>query len=179
MAVIPIRCLPDPVLRQKARRVNRLDGSIQRLIDDMIETMHSAAGVGLAATQVGMPLRVAVIGLPEEEEIVLVNPEIIKTAGERVITEGCLSIPGYFARVPRAETVRIKARDRTGKEIRLRGEELLGQALQHEIDHLNGVLYVDHLSSMDELQPVPPPGNGSAEDTAEAADSSKSAAENG
>ena len=154
MAVIPIRFLPDPVLRQKAKRVSRMDGAIHKLIDDMIETMHGASGVGLAANQIGVPLRVAVICLPEEEELVLINPEIIKTTGERLINEACLSIPGYVAQVQRAETVRIKARSREGKELRIRGEELLAQALQHEIDHLNGVLYIDHLNSMDELRPV-------------------------
>jgi peptide deformylase len=172
MAVIPIRFLPDPILRQKAKRVSRMDGSIHRLIDDMIETMHQASGVGLAANQIGVPLRVAVIGMPEEEELVLINPEIIKTTGERLINEACLSIPGYLAQVQRAETVSIKARDREGKKIRVRGEELLAQALQHEIDHLNGVLYIDHLSSMDELRPVeaapaePMPGEAALEEPA-------------
>ena len=168
MAVIPIRILPDPVLRRKAKRVSRMDGSIHRLIDDMIETMHQASGVGLAANQIGVPLRVAVIGMPDEEELVLINPEIIKTTGERLINEGCLSIPGYVAQVQRAETVRIKARNREGKEVRLRGEELLAQALQHEIDHLNGVLYIDHLNSMDELRPVEGAGDETPADEAAA-----------
>ena len=156
MAVIPIRTLPDPILRQKARRVKSIDKSIDRLIDDMVETMHSALGVGLAAPQVGIPLRVIVIGIPEEEELVLINPQIVRRTGERIVTEGCLSIPGYFAQVQRAEVVRVKGLDRTGKEIRLRADDLLAQALEHEIDHINGVLYVDHLESMDELQPVEP-----------------------
>ena len=154
MAVIPIRTLPDPILRQKARRVKSIDKSIEKLIDDMVETMHSASGVGLAAPQVGVPLRVIVIGIPEQEEIALINPQIVRRTGERLVNEGCLSVPGYFAQVQRAEVVRAKGLDHTGKEIRLRADDLLAQALEHEIDHLNGILYVDHLESMDELKPV-------------------------
>ena len=154
MAVFPIRTLPDPVLRKKATRVRSIDFSIQDLIDNMLETMQAASGVGLAAPQVGVPLRVIVIGIPDEKEIVLINPQIIRKSGERLITEGCLSIPGYYAQVPRAEAVRAKGLDRNGKEIRLRANELLAQALEHEIDHLNGVLYVDYLESMDKLQKV-------------------------
>ena len=156
MAVIPIRTLPDPILRQKARRVKSIDKSIDRLIDDMVETMHSASGVGLAAPQVGISLRVIVIGIPEEEELALINPQMVRRTGQRLVNEGCLSIPGYFAQVQRAEVVRVKGLDRTGKEIRIRADDLLAQALEHEIDHLNGVLYVDYLESMDELQPVEP-----------------------
>ena len=154
MAVIPIHTLPDPILRQKARRVKSIDKSIEKLIDDMVETMHSASGVGLAAPQVGVPLRVIVIGIPDEEEIALINPQILRRTGERLVNEGCLSVPGYIAQVQRAEQVRVKGLDRSGKEIRLRANDLLAQALEHEIDHLNGVLYVDYLESMDELQPV-------------------------
>ncbi len=156
MAILPIRTIPDPVLRQKASRVKTIDKSIKKLIDEMLETMHSASGVGLAAPQVGMPLRVIVIGIPDEEELALINPQIVRRTGERLVTEGCLSIPGYFAQVARAELVRAKGIDRTGKEIRLKANDLLAQALEHEIDHLNGVLYVDYLESMDELQPVEP-----------------------
>jgi peptide deformylase len=159
MAVLSIRTLPDPVLRQKATRVRSIDKSIHRLIDNMVETMHAASGVGLAAPQVGIPLRVIVIGLPEEEELALINPQIVRKTGERLVHEGCLSIPGYFAQVRRAEVVRVKGLDYTGKEIRLRANELLAQALEHEIDHINGILYVDHLESMDELQPVEPAAN--------------------
>ena len=154
MAVLPIRTLPDPVLRQKAKRVRNFDASLQELIDNMVETMHSAAGVGLAAPQVGIPLRVIIIGLPDEEEIILINPQIIRKSGERLINEGCLSIPGYFGQIQRAEAVRVKGLDRTGKEIRLRANDLLAQALEHEIDHINGVLYIDYLEGIDELQPV-------------------------
>ncbi len=154
MTVLPIRTVPDPVLRQKASRVKTIDKSIKKLIDEMLETMHSASGVGLAAPQVGIPIRVIVIGIPDEEDLALINPQIVRRTGERLVTEGCLSIPGYFAQVPRSELVRAKGLDRNGKEIRLKANDLLAQALEHEIDHLNGVLYTDYLESMDELQPV-------------------------
>ena len=158
MTLIPIRTVPDPVLRQKARRVKSIDGSIRKLVDDMLETMRAACGVGLAAPQVGMPLRVIVIRMPEEEEeIVLINPQVVRRTGEIVGVEGCLSIPGYIADVSRAAKVTVKGLDRHGQETRIKGEELLARALQHEIDHLNGVLYTDYLESMDELRPVQPP----------------------
>ena len=156
MAVIPIRVLPDPVLRQKSKRVRVIDGSVRRLIGDMLETMHSAGGVGLAAPQVGTLLRVIVIGIPGQEEIVLINPEIVRRAGERLVEEGCLSIPGYIGEIKRAETVKVKGRDQDGEEIRIKANELLAQALEHEIDHLNGVLYIDHLESMDKLRKIEP-----------------------
>ena len=155
MAVLPIRVLPDPVLRQKSKRVRTIDGSIQRLINDMIETMHAVPGrVGLAAPQVGISLRVFVIGIPGEEDIALVNPEIVRRAGERLVEEGCLSIPGYVGQIKRAVSVKVKGYDQNGKEIRIRANELLAQALEHEIDHLNGVLYVDYLESIDRLYKI-------------------------
>jgi len=157
MAVLTIRVVPDPVLRQKSKRVKTIDGSIKRLVDDMLQTLHAVPGrVGLAAPQVGIPLRVTVIGIPGEEDIALINPEIVRRTGERLVTEGCLSIPGYFGEIKRAELVRVKARDRNGKEIRIKADELLAQALEHEIDHLNGVLYIDHLESPDKLFKVEP-----------------------
>ena len=156
MAIIPIREAPDPVLRQKSKRVRSIDESIHRLIDDMLETMHSAGGVGLAAPQLGTPLRVIVIGIPEEEDMVLINPEVMRRTGERVVDEGCLSIPGYIGQVKRAESVRVKGRDQNGKEIRIKADELLAQALEHEIDHINGVLYIDRLESMDKLRKIEP-----------------------
>jgi peptide deformylase len=158
MATIPIRTLPDPVLRQKAKKIARLDPSIQRLIEDMIETMHEANGVGLAAPQVGVSLRMVVIRLPEEdaEEIVLINPEIVKRSGERELDERCLSIPGYSGKVKRSVTVTVKARDENWKEIRIKADELLAQALEHEIDHLSGTLYVDRLESQDKLTKLEP-----------------------
>jgi peptide deformylase len=156
MKVIPIRTLPDPVLRQKAKKVSGVDPSIRKLIANMIETMYEANGVGLAAPQVGVSLRIAVICMPEEdaEEIVLINPEIIKKTGEREIEERCLSVPGYAGLVKRAVTVTAKARDINFKEIRIKADGLLAQALEHEIEHLQGVLYVDHLVSPDSLKKV-------------------------
>ncbi len=156
MAVIPIRVFPDPVLKQKAKRVRTIDGSIHKLIDNMLETMHSAGGVGLAAPQLGVPLRVIVIGMPEQENIALINPEIVRRTGERLVNEGCLSIPGYIGEIKRAESVRVKGRDLNGKEIRIKADGLLAEALEHEIDHLNGVLYIDHMESMDKLRKIEP-----------------------
>jgi len=151
MAVRKIRTLPDPVLRQKAKKVTKIDGSIQKLIDDMIHTMRAASGAGLAAPQIGVSLRVAIIELPGEELITLINPEIIKRQGERIVEEACLSVPGYQGEIKRAVTVKVKAQDRQGREIRLKGEELLAHALEHELDHLNGILYIDHIESPDKL----------------------------
>jgi len=155
MAILPICHFPnDPVLRQKAKRVSRIDKSIQRLIDDMIETMRQANGVGLAATQVGVPLRVAVLQIPDEEPIAIINPEIVKRDGEQEVTEGCLSIPGYFGELKRSASVTVKGRDRQGKMIRIKATGLMAEALEHEIDHLNGILYIDHLDSQDKLHKV-------------------------
>ena len=157
MAVLPIHVVPEPVLRRKSKRVRAIDGSVQKLVADMLETLHAAPGrVGLAAPQVGIPLRVIVIGLPEEEDIALINPEIMRRKGERVVTEGCLSIPGYFGVLKRAESIRVKARDVNGREIKIKADELLAQALEHEVDHLNGVLFIDRLESPDKLYKVEP-----------------------
>ena len=156
MAVLPIRIAPDPVLRQKAKRVRNVDKSVQKLVADMIETMHDAPGVGLAAPQVGVPLRIVVVGIPEEEDFALINPEIVRRKGERVVNEGCLSVPGYIGEVKRAESVTVKGRDQTGKEVRIKADELLAQALEHEINHINGILYIDQLESMDKLRKIEP-----------------------
>ncbi|MFQ6121746.1 MAG: peptide deformylase [Dehalococcoidales bacterium] len=157
MAVLPIHIFPDPVLKQKAKRVRSIDSSIKKLITDMMETMHSDSGrVGLAAPQIGIPLRVIVIGLPEAEDIAIINPEIVRRRGERLISEGCLSVPGYFGQVKRAESVTVKGLDQNGKKIRIKADGLLAQALEHEIDHLNGTLYLDHLESMDKLYKIEP-----------------------
>ena len=154
MAIIPIRVLPDPVLRQKSKRVRIVDGSIQKLISDMIETMYSVPGrVGLAAPQVGIPLRVIVVGIPGEEDIALINPKVVRRRGERLVDEGCLSIPGFIGQVKRALSVTVKGRDQKGKEIRIKADELLAQALEHEIDHLNGVLYIDKTDKIYEIEP--------------------------
>jgi len=160
MAVLPIHSFPDPVLKRKAKRVRTIDGSIKRLINDMIETMHADPGrAGLAAPQVGVSLRVIVIGIPEAEDIAIVNPEIVRRKGERLIDEGCLSLPGYYGQIKRSESVTIKGRDPNGKAIRIKADGLLAQALEHEIDHLNGTLYIDHLESMDELRRTGPDEN--------------------
>lgn len=154
MTVRRIRVIPDPALRQKAKRVTRINDSTQRLIDDLVETMRAAPGVGLAAPQVGVSLRVIVVEVPEEPLYTLVNPEVVKKSGERRVEEGCLSVPGYKATITRSVSVTVKAQDRTGKPCRIKATGLLAQALEHEIDHLNGILYIDYLSSMDELVPV-------------------------
>jgi peptide deformylase len=155
MAILPIRVLPDPILRQKSKRVRIIDGSVKKLIDDMIETMHAVPGrVGLAAPQLGVSLRVFVIGIPGEEDIALINPEIVWRTGERLVDEGCLSIPGFIGEIKRAVSVKVKGRDQNGKETRIKANDLLAQALEHEIDHLNGVLYIDYLESMDKLYKV-------------------------
>lgn len=158
MALRPILALnqAETTLRRKAVKVRVIDSAIQRLIDDMIETMYAAPGVGLAAPQVGVSVRVIVLGMPGDPPAALINPELVKAAGRRKVEEGCLSIPGYIGDLERAEQVVVKGRDRRGKEVRWRAADLLAQALQHEIDHLNGVLYVDHLSSLDNLRRIPP-----------------------
>ncbi len=151
MAVRPIMVLGNPVLRSKAKKVSRFDQSIKKLIQDMIDTMRAAPGVGLAAPQIGIPLQVAVVETEKDQVHVLINPEVVKVEGEWQPDEGCLSVPGHWAKVKRGANVTVKARDVNGKEIRLTGEGLFGQALQHEIDHLNGILYIDHLEPGDEL----------------------------
>jgi peptide deformylase len=120
----------------------------------MIETMHAAPGVGLAAPQVGVSLRIIVIGMPHDEVKALINPEIVKSLGKRLVEEACLSVPGYGGEIERSVSVTVKGLDHRGKEIRLKGRELLAQVLEHEIDHLNGILYIDHLESPDKLYQV-------------------------
>jgi peptide deformylase len=134
--------------------VRQVDDSIRRLIADMIESMYAAQGVGLAAPQIGVPLRIVVLGMPEEEPFALINPVVVKRSGTRRIEgEGCLSVPGYRTQgITRSEKVVVKGLDEHGKEIRVRAEDnLLAQALEHEVDHINGVLYVDRLDSMSDL----------------------------
>ena len=162
MAVLPIRSLPDPVLRQKARKVSTIYSSTQRLIDDMVETMQWASGVGLAAPQVGAPLRVVVLQMPGEEPEAIINPEIVKRSGEREVTEACLSVPGYAGEIKRSVSVTVKGRNREGKSIRLKATGLMAQALEHELDHLDGVLYVDRVESQDRLHKVEPGGQDEA-----------------
>lgn len=150
MAIRPILTAEAPILRERAKKVSSYDASLGRLLDDMLETMRDAPGVGLAANQIGIGLQVAVIEI-DGQITELVNPQIVKGSGEQLDWEGCLSIPGFVAETPRHAKVTVKARDRHGKEFRVKGDELMARALQHEIDHLNGVLYVDHLDSIEEL----------------------------
>jgi len=158
LAILPIRRAGDPVLREKARRVRTIDSSIHKLIEDMWETMYDAPGVGLAAPQVGVPLRVIVIDVhdPEREPIALVNPEIVKRSGERVLDEGCLSVPGFRGEITRSVKVLVKGIDPyTGKEVRIKSEnDLFAEALEHEIDHVNGILYIDYLPGPEALVPL-------------------------
>lgn len=157
MAVLPIRTVPDTVLRQKTKRVRTIDKSVKKLIADMRETLHAEEGrAGLAAPQVGVSLRVTVIGIPGEEDIILINPEIVRKKGRRLVQEGCLSIPGYVGQIPRSESVTAKGRNLDGREIRIKGKDLLAQALEHELDHLDGVLYVDHLENPGDLRTLEP-----------------------
>jgi peptide deformylase len=157
MAVLKIRTVPDPVLKRKTNRVSAIDRSVKKLIKDMVETLHAEEGrAGLAAPQVGVSLRVAVIGMPEQEDMVLINPEIVRRKGKRMVSEGCLSIPGYVGQLYRAEIVIAKGLDIKGKEFRIKGEGLLAQALEHEIDHLDGILYVDRMENMDDLRKIEP-----------------------
>ncbi len=152
MTVRPIRYLGDPVLRRPARKVHRVDDSIRRLIADMTESMIAAQGVGIAAPQIGVSLRVVVIGMPDEEPFALINPVVIRRSGERRLDEGCLSVPGYRGNLTRSMRVTVKALDENGREIRVKAEDdLLAQALEHETDHVNGVVYVDRLDSKDDL----------------------------
>ena len=155
MAIREIRKYPDPVLRNKTSRVERVDSALDRLIEDMVETMHAAPGVGLAANQVGVPLQLAVIDLSSREDegqrhplIVIINPEILSMEGSVIEEEGCLSIPDYAEKVKRAARVRVRAQDRSGKPFEIEAEGLLAKAFQHEIDHLNGLVFVDRLSPL-------------------------------
>jgi peptide deformylase len=160
VAIFPLVHTPNPVLRRKTKLVKTVDRRIRKLVDDMIETMHDAHGVGLAANQVGISLRVAVIQLPEEETaMILINPKVMRLEGERELEgEGCLSVPGFRGTVKRAEQIRVRALDIDGKEFRVRAtDDLLAQALEHETDHLDGVLYLDHLVSEDSIWEEPPP----------------------
>ena len=157
MALLKIRHLPeDAVLRQKAKRISRIDSKVQRLIDDMIQTMQQANGVGLAAPQVGVSLRVIALQMPGEEPMVLINPEIVKRAGEQEVTEGCLSVPGYYGEIKRSARVTVKGQDRHGKAVRIRADGLMAEALEHEIDHLDGKLYIDHIEARERLHRIEP-----------------------
>lgn len=150
MAVMEIRKYPDRVLKQKASAVTTLDGDLQKLIDDMIDTMYAAPGVGLAAPQVGVSKRLAVIDIStkgtEMPLLVLINPVFLLREGSLEFEEGCLSLPEYTAKIERAEKVVVRTTDRKGKEFEIEAEGLLAIALQHEIDHLDGLLLIDRIS---------------------------------
>jgi peptide deformylase len=171
MAVLPIRTAPDPVLRQRAKRIKAVDKATRKIINDMFDTLHAAHGAGLAAPQLGLSLRIVVIGVPDQKDFCLINPEVVRRKGERFVEEGCLSIPGYTAQVKRSESVTVKGLDESGKEVRIKGTEILGQALEHEIDHLNGVLYIDRIEDMNTFRKVTP--KQSAESDSDEDDSDK------
>ena len=146
MAIRQIRQEGDEILKKKSREVEVIDDKIQELIDDMIETMHKFNGVGLAAVQVGVLKRVVVIDLYDDNGVlVLINPEIKKEKGEQEVEEGCLSFPNQFAKIIRPMEVTVEALDRDGKKIKVKGKELLAQAMSHEVDHLNGELFIDKI----------------------------------
>ena len=155
MAVLPILTGDHPLLRRQAKKVGKVDRSIQTLLDDMLETMRVAPGIGLAANQVGRLLRLISIEV-EDTAYQLVNPELTSSEGEVIIEEGCLSLPGYYADVQRAAKVSVKALTRNGKPIKINADGMLARVLQHEIDHLNGVLFIDHLKNLSELRYVSP-----------------------
>jgi len=167
MSVRPIVLLGDPRLRMKGLPVETFGRLLHGLLDDLAQTMRDAPGVGLAAPQLGEPLAACVIEV-ENRLHELVNPTIVRSIGDDRDLEGCLSIPGYAAYVTRRERVWVVAQDRRGRKIKVSGSGLLGRALQHELDHLDGKLYIDYLESMDELIPV---GRGGDDDDDEAADS--------
>ncbi|HEV2966476.1 MAG TPA: peptide deformylase [Candidatus Dormibacteraeota bacterium] len=154
MAVRPILNFEQPVLREKAKKVARVDSSIQKLLDDLAETMLDAPGAGLAANQIGVPLRVCVVKGDENQIWGLVNPVIVKSAGSQVGYEGCLSKPGWVGEVERYEAVVVKGLNRHGKQVRIKSTGFTARAFQHELDHLDGVLFTDRLTSLDTLRRV-------------------------
>jgi peptide deformylase len=162
MALLEIKYEPDPILRTKAKRVKQFDSALRKLVTDMFETMHASNGVGLAAPQVGLSIRVLVAELaPNKEEnepgfkVALINPEIIKQSDDMLEGyEGCLSIPGWIGEVPRHASVTVKAQTPEGKEVRLKAQDYFARVLQHEIDHLDGVLFTDRIVNIKSLQRV-------------------------
>ena len=153
MALRHIITLPDPKLRLVSKPIERIDGPLKKLIDDMIETMHDAPGIGLAAIQIAEPIRLLVVDVAKKDEPpqpqVFVNPEILWRSDERsTYEEGCLSIPEYYAEVERPASVRVRALDRDGQDREVTAEGLLATVLQHEIDHLDGILFIDHISKL-------------------------------
>ena len=152
MSTLPILEIPHPTLRKRAKKIRGLDKSMLKLAYDMVDTMHEAGGIGLAANQVGQLWRVIVIQMPEEEEArIYFNPEIVRAVGTREVEEGCLSLPGYRGLVNRSVWIRFQATDHSETTVKFKAEDLLSQALEHEVDHLNGILYTDHLVSHEQL----------------------------
>jgi peptide deformylase len=152
MPVLEICKYPHPVLSKKARPVQDLDESLKKLIQDMLETMYQAPGIGLAANQVGEPVRIIVFDVtPKDQDrnpSVLINPEITETEGEQTQEEGCLSIPEYYSEVKRSAKVKVRGLDLEGKPVEICGEGILATVLQHEIDHLDGILFIDRISAL-------------------------------
>lgn len=150
MSILTILHFPDPRLRNKAAPVTVVDAKIRTLVDDMFETMYQAPGIGLAAVQVDVLKRVIVIDISEDKSqpLCLINPEILERHGEEKMEEGCLSVPGIYEPVKRAERIKVRAQDREGRPFELVAEDLLAVCIQHEMDHLEGKLFVDYLSEM-------------------------------
>ncbi len=172
MAVRSIILADDPTLRKKSRKVKTFGEALQVLIDDMVETMRATNGIGLAAPQIGVLERVIIIQLPEDEEdpqrgklFALCNPQIVRAEGEEEGEEGCLCLPGYVGEIKRATSVTVKAQDRRGKNVRIKAEGLLARVFQHEIDHLDGMLFIDRVESPDKIQRIAPPEEVKREDT--------------
>lgn len=150
MAVLSILRYPDTRLRKKAQRVEQVDDSIRQIVEDMLETMYDAPGIGLAATQVNIHQQIVVIDVSEEKNdpLCLINAEIIDKEGTEESEEGCLSVPDYYAAITRAEKVKVKALDKQGESFELEADELLAVCIQHELDHLQGKVFVDYLSPL-------------------------------
>jgi peptide deformylase len=149
MAILEIKEYGDPVLREKALPVKEITPEMLNLINDMAETMYTASGVGLAASQVGVPKRIILVDGEEDRLIVLINPMIIKSEGEAVAEEGCLSVPDIYSQVKRSSKVTVKALNENGDLIEITKEGLIARALQHEIDHLDGILFIDRIGRME------------------------------
>lgn len=152
MSILPIRLYPDPVLRQRCQPVEHFGSDLVHLAEDMVETMAAAPGIGLAAPQVGVDLRLAVVdlsaGKSREQRLFLVNPRLLEPAGSWEDEEGCLSIPGFAEKVSRPESLRVEAQDLAGVPFSLAAEGMLARVISHEVDHLNGILFVDHLRGL-------------------------------
>ncbi|KEC56140.1 peptide deformylase [Bartonella koehlerae] len=153
MPIKPLVIVPDPILREISKSVEHIDSAIQKLADDMLETMYHAQGIGLAAIQIGIPLRMLVIDVSRNDKLknplIIINPEVLWLSNERnIYKEGCLSIPEYFAEVERPKRLRVRYQNRDGKQTEIEADDLLAICLQHEIDHLNGRLFIDYLSKI-------------------------------